>query len=81
MEAVKTIKGVDEETWQEFKSLAAKRKKNMGKFLGELVESYKGNTDAFWEKVFSYGKTLTDKEADEMEKTIAKLRKEKGFRI
>ena len=38
METVKTIKGVNEETWQEFKSMAARNNVKMGRFFEEIVE-------------------------------------------
>jgi len=40
----------------------------------------KNTNNNAWDRILNYGKILTDKEADEMEKITKKLRKEKGFR-
>lgn len=80
MTIVKTIKGIDENAWLEFKSLAAKNKMRTGKFFEKLVEGYKNRADSAWDKILNAGKILSDKEADDIEEFVKKLRKERGFR-
>ena len=80
MTTVKTIKDIDENTWFEFKSLAAKSRMKTGKFFEKLVEEYKNKTDATWDKILNAGKILSDKEAQDMENFVKKLRNERGFR-
>ena len=80
MPTVKTIKDVDEDAWHEFKSIAARNKMNMGKLLGKMVSEYKEKNENYWDKILNSGKILSDKEANDMEKLVKQLRKEKGFR-
>ena len=80
MTVVKTMKGINENTWFEFKSLAAKSKMKTGKFFEKLVEDYKSKTDDRWNVILNSGKILSDKEAEDMEKFVRELRKERGFR-
>ena len=77
---VKTIKGVDEEVWAEFKSMAAKSGRNMGDFFGILVDNYKNEAKGFWDRMLNREPTLTDEEAEEMLKVSKEIRKEYGFR-
>lgn len=80
METVKTIKGVNEEIWQEFKSMAARNNVNMGRFFEEIVESYKNKANKAWDNILNSGKILSDEEAEDMLKTVKKIRSERGFR-
>jgi len=41
METIKTIKGVNEESWAEFKSLAVRNRTNMGELFERMLEEYK----------------------------------------
>lgn len=75
------MKGVEDEAWAEFKSLAAKNNLKAGQFFEKLVHFYKENTTAFWDTILSGRKIISDKEAAEMQKMVRELRKEKGFRI
>ena len=77
---VKTIKGVDTETWTDFKTLAAKKRVTMGKLLALMIMEYKKNSDDFWDSILKGEKILSDKEAEDMHKITRKLRKEWGFR-
>lgn len=77
----KTMKGVSEETWSEFKGLAAKNKLKTGEFFEKLVFSYKENSEKFWKDILRGKKIITNKEAEELEAEVKKLRKERGFRI
>lgn len=77
---LKTIKDVDEKTWNEFKSLAAKRGVRMGKLLEHMVDSYVKNSRHKWEMLLNGEKLLSKVEADEMKKIVRELRNEKGFR-
>jgi len=80
MPTVKTIKDVDEEAWLEFKSIAARNNVKMGKLFEKMVGSYKEESRKVWNNILNPGKILNDKEAEDMEKFVKDLRKEKGFR-
>lgn len=80
METVKTIKGVNEETWQEFKSMAARNNVKMGRFFEEIVEAYKNKANEAWNNILNSGKILSDEEAEDMLKVVKKIRSERGFR-
>ena len=77
---LKTIKGVDEKTWNEFKSLAAKRGIRMGKLLEHMIDSYVKDSRHKWETLLNVEKLLSDEEAEEMKKILKELRNEEGFR-
>ena len=81
MSEVKTIKGIDDDTWREFKSLAAKDSLKLGALLKNMLKEYEKTRETFWDKILETEKILTDKEADEFEKIISKKRKEYGFRV
>ena len=80
MAVVKTIKGVDENAWHEFKSLAAKNKMKMGKLFELIVEDYKGKSKSFWNEILKGPAILSKEESDAMLETVKKIRKEYGFR-
>jgi len=76
----KCIKDIDEETWKEFKSLAAKNNLKMAALLKILIKNFEKNNKDFWENILNNEKVLSDREADDMEKIINNNRKEEGFR-
>ncbi len=76
----KTMKGVEEETWAEFKSLAAKNNLKTGQFFERLVEFYKDNAHSFWSDVLKGEKILSEAEAEDIRKITKKFRMEKGYR-
>ncbi len=80
METVKTLKGVNEESWAEFKSLAVKNRTNMGKLFERMLEEYKRKSEENWSIILSGKKILSDKEAEDMLKIVKESRKEYGFR-
>ena len=80
MAEVKTIKDVDDETWAEFKELAAQHNVKLGIFFKSLVQEYEKNTTSFWDKVLNEQQILTEKEANELSQVTKKVRKEYGFR-
>jgi len=80
METIKTIKGVNEESWAEFKSLAVRNRTNMGELFERMLEEYKKKSKENWEIVLSGKKILSDKEAEDMLEIIKASRKEYGFR-
>ena len=73
MSSVKTIKGVDEETWSEFKSLAAKDSVKMGKLFEKMVVDYNKKSSEFWADILRGPKIISDAEAEAMEKTLKKI--------
>lgn len=79
MDTVKTIKGVPEKTWSEFKAMAAKNDMSMAEFFRHLVESHKGSS-GWWEEYMKMPKLLTEKEAKAFKEEVAKMRKEWGHR-
>ena len=77
---VKTIKDVDEETWREFKAIAAKNNVRMSSLLKIMIKEFEKNSKDFWNEILNGEKLMSDKEAEEMKILTIKLRKEKGFR-
>lgn len=80
MPAVKTIKGIDEQAWLEFKSIAARSRMKMGKLFERMVEDYKEKTGSFWDDILKGPPALSKEEADAMMETVKKVREEYGFR-
>ncbi len=80
MGEVKTIKEVDDKTWYRFKILANQNKMKLGRFFKEMLEEYEEKNDPTWERILAGEKILLDQEAEELSKTLKKLRKEYGFR-
>ncbi len=74
------MKGIEEETWFEFKSLAAKNNLKAGQFFEKLVEFYKHNDHSFWNDVLKGEKILTEAEANDIRRITKKIRVEKGYR-
>ncbi len=78
---VKTIKGVNDEDWREFKTLAAQSGVKVGKMFKALLENYKKEQDKIWGSILNKEKLLSDEDARKMRASLSTLRKEKGFRI
>ena len=76
---IKTIKDVDDETWNELKFISRRNKMKMGKTLRLMVHNYK-NRNNFWNEILNHEKILMDEEAKAVLKDIKESRKEKGFR-
>ncbi|OIO41307.1 hypothetical protein COU56_02335 [Candidatus Pacearchaeota archaeon CG10_big_fil_rev_8_21_14_0_10_31_9] len=77
---IKTIKNVDEETWREFKVIAAKNNVKMSALLKMMIKEFEKNNKNFWNEILNGEKLMTDREAEEMKRITANIRKEKGFR-
>ncbi|MBS3074810.1 hypothetical protein J4447_05170 [Candidatus Pacearchaeota archaeon] len=77
---VRTIKGVDDETWKILKEIASKRKLKMGGMLREIAKEYKRRPSDAWEKILNARPILTENEAENMLRLVAKMRKERGYR-
>ncbi|MFA4887610.1 MAG: hypothetical protein WC595_05325 [Candidatus Nanoarchaeia archaeon] len=80
MAEIKTIKGVDDETWRDFKGLAVKEGLNMGILFKHMLKEYEKSRKTFWDGILGGEKILSEKEAEGMEKRVIKMRKEYGFR-
>jgi len=81
MSEIRTIKGVDDEAWAKFKSLAAKNQMKMGQMFERMVEKQKEQENKeFWDFILNGERLLSDKEAEEMLEVSRKNRKEYGFR-
>ncbi len=78
---VKTIKGINKEKWMEFKALAARKNVALGALFEIMLENYEKNSDLFWNDILKGEKIISDKEADELNASVKKLRKDRGFRI
>lgn len=76
----KCIKDVDEGTWKEFRALAIKNNMKMSILLKIMVNEFEKNSKDFWREILSRKKSLTDKEANDIENIVKKIRKERGFR-
>ena len=80
MNGIKTIKGVEEDSWSSFKSLAAKSNLKMGKFFEKMVDEYTVKSEDFWDDIRNCEKILSDKEAEDMLKVVRMVREVIGFR-
>jgi hypothetical protein len=76
----KCIKGVDEETWVNFRALAVKNKIKMAVLLKIMINEFEKNNKRFWDDILYGEKLMSDKEAEEMFESTKKIRNEKGFR-
>ena len=77
---IRSIKDVDEETWREFKALAAKNNLKMSLLLKMMVNKFEEEGKDFWKKILNRKINLSNKEAEEMKNIILESRKERGFR-
>ncbi len=77
---IRTIKGIDRERWLKFREIAARKGLKLGELFSDMIEEYNKKSDEFWDKILSGEKRISDKEAEEMHKTVRKLRKEKWFK-
>ena len=80
MAEVKTIKGVTEETWAEFKGLASRNDDTVGSFFEKLIAFYKKESKTFWDDILGGDPIITEEEAKDIEKEIISLRKQRSFR-
>jgi hypothetical protein len=80
MSEAKNIKGVDEETWADLKSLAAQNRMKVGEMLREIVKDYKSHSKSFWDDLRAHKAICTPKEYEEIEKRMREFRKEYGWR-
>lgn len=80
MSEIKTIKGVSDETWAEFKSMAARHEQSMGSFFDILVAFYKQKSKSFWDEILEHKPILSEKEAEELSRYTKAIRKERWFK-
>ncbi len=78
---VKTIKGIEEETWAEFRSICTKNRLSTGQCFEKLIGFYKQNAKDFWDDILSGKKNLSSEEAQDIRVMTQKVRKERGFRL
>ena len=78
---VRTVKGVGRDKWLKFKEMAAKKGIKMGDLFENMVDVYSEKSDEFWDEILSGEKRISGKEAEEMQRTVKKLRKDAGFRV
>jgi len=77
---IKTIKGIDMASWRRFKMAAAEKNVALGELFKIMLNDYSNRGEDVWDKIINGDRLLSDKEADEFENTVRKMRKEKGFR-
>ena len=77
---VRTIKNVDDETWKALKEMASRRKLRMGSMLREIAKEYKRKPSDAWERILNAKPILSESEAENMLRTVEKIRKERGYR-
>lgn len=80
MSEAKNIKGIDEETWAEFKSLAAESKLKSADMFKVLVKNYKKEKSA-WDRILNHAPIFSEAEYVDIEKRMKELRKERGWRV
>lgn len=76
----KTIKNVDERTWEILKKLAKKKKVKMGTLLRHMTSEYKKLESIDLKKLVPEKPILSSEEAEELESIAKAVRKEYGFR-
>jgi hypothetical protein len=81
MSEVKNIKGIDDETWADFKGLAAHNRLKAAAMFRVLVDEYKKKSASAWEKILSHKPIFPASAYDEIERRVKSVRKEKGWRI
>jgi argininosuccinate lyase len=79
--SVKTIKGVADDDWKEFKVFAAQNRVNAGAMFRSLIEAYKKEQSKAWSSILNQEKILSDEDARKLNSSLTKLRKERGFRV
>ena len=79
MESTKTIKGMDEETWFKFKSLASENNLKMPEMFKVIVDDWR-RSSTFWERILNYEKTISEEDAKVLLRKSKDLRAESGFR-
>jgi len=77
---IKSIKNVDKATWKNFRNLAERNNMKMSVLLKLMVDEYDKNSKELWNEILTRKKTLTNKDALEMEMIVKKMRGERGFR-
>ncbi len=78
---VKTIKGIEEETWADFRSICTKNRLSTGQCFEKLISFYKQNAKDFWDDILSGKKIISHEEAQGIRVLTQKIRKERGFRV
>ena len=77
---IKTIKDIDNETWNKFKEFASKQDLNLGEFFKTMVNEHERNSQSFWDAILKGKKIITEAEAKELKVATQRIRKEYGFR-
>ena len=80
MAEIHTIKGISDEDWLRFKSMAAKSGQNMGQYLVTLMDSYEDRAKKMWAWLFNMKPFLSDEDAKAILKASKEMRAEYGFR-
>ncbi len=80
MSEVKNIKGIDDETWAHFKSLAALNNMKAASMFKVLVNEYEKKRSAVWDRILNHKSKLTKEEIDKMEEAALDMRKHSGWR-
>lgn len=70
MSEIKNIKGIDDETWADFKSLAARNRMKAADMFRVIVKDYESHTKNFWNELRAHKAICTPKEYAKMEKKL-----------
>jgi len=76
----RTIKNVDEKTWEILKRLAKKKKVKMGTLLRYIASEYKKLESLDLKEFVPERPIISAKEAEELENAVKDIRTEYGFR-
>ena len=76
----KTIKNVDERTWEILKRLAKKKKVKMGTLLRHMTSEYKKLESIDLKKLVPERPILSGEEAEQLQNAVKDIRSEYGFR-
>jgi len=79
MESIKTIKGIDDNTWNRFKGIAAKNGLKIPDMFRAMLNEYEKSTD-FWNKILNSERVISEIEASALLKNNERIRNEKGYR-
>jgi len=80
MANLRTIRNIDDETWDELKGLSKRYRTPIGRLIGRMIKGYKMKGSSVWDMVLKHETLLSKDEAKKMHDVVKKLRSEYGFR-
>ncbi len=75
------IKGVDKDSWREFKAESIKHNMRMGEFLTRLLEEHKNSEDSRdgWKILVNKKASISQREAEQVKKALGVFEEETEF--